>query len=247
MIRPEQDPIVSDARGWSWPGLFQDSRRDLKLGTHGQPSSTAVDGARARTGDGRRLTGDDEVQTATAGPPPIVRQQGLAPTIPVPAGHPAGTSKTGAVQASAAGGLRTWLIGAVILALALFHAAPHFADWFGDPRLVLATRLGVLPFGQALTAAASGWLWEPTWVWLGATALRLRALQRLGRDPVGGVTLVLIALIFQTAVWLFMAPKAGAPGILGAEQSALLLMLFVEGAIVLGLYGLTGRGSSTRS
>ena len=247
MIRPDQDPIVSVARGWSWPGLFRGSSRDLDLGPEGQPSSAAVEGARARTGDGRLLTGDDEVKAATAGPPPLVRQQGPAQTISDSAGQPVGTLKTEAVQAAAQGGRRAWLIGAVILALALFHAAPHLADWFGDPRLVLAKRLAVLPFGQALTVAASGWLWEPAWVWLGATALRLRALQRLGRDPAGGVTLALIALLFQTGVWLVIGPKAGDPGTIGAEQSALLVMLFVEGAIVLCLYGLTGRGSSARS
>ena len=253
MIRPDQDPIVSDARGWSWPGLFRGSSRDLNLGTHGHPVATPVDGSRARTGDGRPLTSPD---SAAASEPQARRDNAkdqkpasgapsaASPQKPARTGQQDGAPVAASVQTSAVGGLHSPLIGAVILAIAVFHAAPHLADWLGEPREVLAERLFTLPFAEFLIRAASGWLWEPTWVWLGATALRLRALQRLARDPGGGVTLALIALIFQTGVWLFSELKIGDPGIDAVEQSALTLMLFVEGVVLLCLYGLTRRRTS---
>jgi hypothetical protein len=255
MIRPDQDPIVSDAHRWSWPRLGggPGRGRDLNLGTHGQPAATPVDGSRARTGDGRPLTSPD---AAAASQPQARRDKAkgqkpasgarspASPQKPARTGQQDGVPVAASVQASAVGGLRTLLIGAVILAIALFHAAPHLADWLGDPRQVLAERLFTLPFAEFLIRAASGWLWEPTWVWLGATALRLRALQRLARDPGGAVTLALIALIFQTGVWLFSELTIGDPGIHSVEQSALTVMLFVEGAVILCLYSLTGRRTS---
>jgi len=253
MTRPDQDPIVSDAPRWSWPGAGHGRNRDLNLGTHGQPAATPVDGSRARTGDGRPLTTPDAAAASQPqARPDRARDQkpasgapsAASPQKPARTGQQDGAPVAASVQTSAAGGLQSLLIGGVILAIALFHAAPHLADWLGDPRQVLAERLFTLPFAEFLVRAASGWLWEPTWVWLGATALRLRALQRLGRDPGGAVTLALIALAFQTGVWLFSALKVGEPDVLAAEQSALTVMLVVEGVVILCLYGLTGRRTS---
>ncbi|MDB5468808.1 MAG: hypothetical protein JWR84_368 [Caulobacter sp.] len=131
-------------------------------------------------------------------------------------------------------GWKPWVIGPVVLAFALFHVAPHLADLIGEPRTVLAG-LRVLPFGDTLRNAASGWLWEPLWVGLGAMALRLRALQRMFRDPPSAVMMALIAVVFETAFWLFMGlKKTGAYS--PAEASALILMLKIEGGAILGLF-----------
>lgn len=138
---------------------------------------------------------------------------------------------------------KPWVIGPVVLAFALFHVAPHLADMAGDPRAVLDRLFAPLPFGDALSRAAAGWLWEPVWVWLGAMALRLRALQRMFRDPPGAVIMALIAVAFETGFWIFMGrgqTGAWSP----AEASALILMLKIEGAVMLGLVFLflpTGR------
>jgi hypothetical protein len=129
---------------------------------------------------------------------------------------------------------KPWVIGPVVLAFALFHVAPHLADMAGEPRAVLGSLFGPLPFGDTLRGAAAGWLWEPVWVWLGAMALRLRALQRMVRDPPGAVTMALIAVAFETGFWVFMGrgqTGAWSP----AEASALILMLKIEGAVMLGL------------
>lgn len=137
---------------------------------------------------------------------------------------------------------KPWVIGPVVLAVTLFHVAPQLADWIGEPRAVLAG-LKVLPFGETLSAAAAGWLWEPLWVSLGAMALRLRALQRMFRDPPQAVMMALIAGLFEGAFWIFMGLKqtgAYSP----AEASALILMLKIEGGAILGLFFLfapTGR------
>jgi hypothetical protein len=129
---------------------------------------------------------------------------------------------------------KLWVIGPVVLAFALLHIAPHLADWAGEPRAELA-RLAVLPFGDTLRNAAAGWLWEPLWVALGAMALRLRALQRMFRDPPGAIMMALIATVFEGAFWIFMGLKhtgAYSP----AEASALILLLKIEGGAMLGLF-----------
>lgn len=129
---------------------------------------------------------------------------------------------------------KPWIIGPVVLAFALFHVAPHLADLIGEPRAVLA-RLTMLPFGETLRDATGGWLWEPLWVGLGAMALRLRALQRMVRDPPSAVMMALIAAVFETAFWIFMGlKKTGAYS--PAEASALILMLKIEGGAILGLF-----------
>ncbi len=129
---------------------------------------------------------------------------------------------------------RLWIIGPVVLVFALFHVAPHLADLAGEPRSVLARLMGPLPWGETLSNAAGGWLWEPTWVWLGAMALRLRTLQRMFRDPPGAAAMALIAVVFETGFWIFMGLKqTNAYG--PAEASALILMLKIEGAAMLGL------------
>lgn len=129
---------------------------------------------------------------------------------------------------------KPWVIGPVILALALFHISPHLANWIGEPRAELA-RLTLLPFGDTLRDAAAGWLWEPLWVALGAMALRLRALQRMFRDPPSAVMMALIAAVFEAGFWIFMGlKKTGAYS--PAEASALILMLKIEGGVILGLF-----------
>jgi hypothetical protein len=139
-------------------------------------------------------------------------------------------------------GWKPWVIGPVVLSFCLFHVAPHLADLAGEPRAVLAG-LKALPFGETLQNAAAGWLWEPVWVWLGAMALRLRALQRVFRDPPSALMMALIAAVFEGGFWVFMGLKqtgAYSP----AEAAALILMLKIEGAAVLGLFLLfapTGR------
>ena len=129
---------------------------------------------------------------------------------------------------------KPWIIGPVVLAFALFHIAPHLATLIGEPRAVLAG-LRVLPWGETLQNAAGGWRWEPVWVALAAMALRLRALQRMFRDPPQAVMMALIAAIFEAAFWIFMGlKKTGAYS--PAEASALILMLKIEGAAILGLF-----------
>lgn len=164
---------------------------------------------RLRDGLGRNLRGE---ATETATPPPADEE----PDRRKPAGW------------------RPWVIGPVVLALALFHIAPQVAGWLGEPRAELA-RLTPLPFGETLRDAAAGWLWEPLWVALGAMALRLRALQRMFRDPPSAVMMALIAAVFEGAFWIFMGLKqtgAYSP----AEASALILMLKIEAGVILGLF-----------
>lgn len=163
-----------------------------------------------------------EAARREAPPPPPVEEQGLA-SIPL--------------------SWKPWVIGPIVLAFGLFHVAPHLADMAGEPRAVLGGLFGPLPYGDTLSNAAAGWLWEPVWVWLGAMALRLRALQRMFRDPPGAIMMALIAAAFETGFWIFMGLKqtgAYSP----AEASALILMLKIEGGVVLGLFFLfapTGR------
>ena len=185
-----------------------------------------VDGAppgpfeRLRDGLGRSVRGEAAPELAVA--TPAAQAPGAA------AAEPADE------DAGAAASWKPWVIGPVVLACALFHLAPHLADMAGEPHAVLGGLFGSLPFGDTLSKAAAGWLWEPVWVWLGAMALRLRALQRMFRDPPGAVMMALIAAAFETGFWVFMGLKqtgAWSP----AEASALILMLKIEGAVMLGL------------
>lgn len=131
-------------------------------------------------------------------------------------------------------GWRPWVIGPVVLALALFHIAPQLAHLLGPAHQVLGG-LTVLPLGDTLSDAARGWLWEPLWVALGAMALRLRALQRMFRDPPSAVVMALIAAVFEGAFWVFMGLKRTGD-YSPAEAAALILMLKIEGGAILGLF-----------
>ncbi|MCE3288284.1 MAG: hypothetical protein K0R83_296 [Caulobacter sp.] len=199
-----RDPVVDG----SPPGPFERFRDGLGRSVRSEAAPELMAGTPAA-----QAPGPEEGPDLAAPPPQTDDDAGLA-SIPA--------------------SWKPWVIGPLVLAFALFHVAPHLADMAGDPRAVLGRLFGPLPFGDTLGGAAAGWLWEPVWVWLGAMALRLRALQRMVRDPPGAVTMALIAVAFETGFWVFMGrgqTGAWSP----AEASALILMLKIEGAVMLGL------------
>lgn len=219
-----KDPIVDGPE----PGPFERLRDGLGRSVRGEPAPEVTLGAPApakapqaqpasddpEIAELERMEAQEAAERAAPPPKPADEDEGLA-SIPL--------------------SWKPWVIGPVVLAFALFHVAPHLADLAGEPRAVLAGFKGALPFGDTIAAAAAGWLWEPVWVWLGAMALRLRALQRMFRDPPGAIMMALIAAAFEAGFWIFMGLKqtgAYTP----AEAAALILLLKIEGAAVLGLF-----------
>lgn len=149
-------------------------------------------------------------------------------------------------QAGAPAPWKRFLVTVVLLAACLFHALPHVARMGGlvnadDARGLLVSLADYIPIvggfdaAQWLVPAASGWLWQPFAAAFGAVVLRLVALNVAGRDPIGAIWIGVVALIVDTATWLFMGMKlqgAYTP----AEAAALVTLLEVEAGALLVLF-----------
>jgi len=149
-------------------------------------------------------------------------------------------------QTGAPAAWKRFLVTVVLLAACLFHALPHVARMGGlvsadDARGLLVSLADYIPIvggfdaAQWLVPAASGWLWQPLVAAFGAVVLRLVALNVAARDPMGAIWIAFVALIIDTATWLFMGLKLqGAYS--AAEAAALIAMLKVEGFALLALF-----------
>jgi hypothetical protein len=164
-----------------------------------------------RTGDGRAVTDEQ------AGPPPTQARRPVIPARPVATGWP------------------VWLSAVVLLLFLGFHLFAGTARFLGEPASVLNRILSPLPFGQLLAAAAIGWTWLPGWAVIGATALRVRALGQMLRNPLNGAAMALLACLFEAGMWLFAGRgRTPAPG----ETAAMAWVLALEIAVLVSLVAL---------
>ena len=130
-----------------------------------------------------------------------------------------------AYQATSRPGLLGGLAPPVIGLLAVFHASPHVSLFAGLSDL-LFDLLGGLPFGDLLAPAAQAWSFEPFWVWAGALALRVIAINAAKTSVMGALGLALAAFLLDAGTWLVMGSG-------GEGQGPLATLLLVEGAILL--------------
>lgn len=135
-----------------------------------------------------------------------------------------------AFQATSRPGVLNGLIPPVIGVLALFHASPHIGDFVGLADLLFSLAAS-LPFGDLLSPAARAWSFEPFWVWAGALALRVMAMNAAKKSVMGALTLAVVAFLLEAGAWVVLA--SGREG-----QGPLASLLLVEGAILLLPLGL---------
>lgn len=208
----DSDGIVSRPPRWQWPWGHP---RDVRIDSGPRVENSSVEAPEAPRFPGfRRPT-----------PPRFQRLSG---------------------QAGAPAPWKRFLVTVVLLAACLFHALPHVARMGGlvsaaDARGLLVSLADYIPIvgdfdaAQWLVPAASGWLWQPLAAAFGAVVVRLVALNIAWRDPTGAIWIGFVALIIDTATWLFMGLKlqgAYSP----AEAAALVTLLKVEGGALLVLF-----------
>lgn len=139
-------------------------------------------------------------------------------------------ARSPAFQTTTRPGVLNNLIPPVVGVLALFHASAHIGDFVGLADL-LFSMASQLPFGDLLSPAARAWSFEPSWVWIGALALRLMAMSAAKKSVMGALTLAVVAFLLEAGAWVVLGSNRE-----GQEPLATLLLL--EGAILLIPLGL---------
>jgi hypothetical protein len=131
-----------------------------------------------------------------------------------------------AFQAARRPGILNGLVPPLIGLLAVFHAAPHVGDFIGLADLLFSFA-GSLPFGELLAPAAQAWSFEPDWVWGGALALRVMAMNAAKTSVIGALTLAVAAFLLEAGAWVVLGSSREGQGPLAS-------LLLVEGALLLG-------------
>lgn len=204
-----RDPLISGPPKFRWPW---DRAKDVDIGDRNRVSSDSID-----------------------------RPAGFSiPGFKAPAG--VGFGRRGGTGAPA--GWKIILVRLAVIGAVAYHAAPALA-WATGPvggRQLLDIFGRLIPdvagvdVGYWYATGGAAWFWQPGLVIVGALLLRLAAFNSASRDPVGAIWIAATALVLDLITWLAIGLKLWGTAYSPAEGAALITLLKVEGAALLGLF-----------
>lgn len=209
-MNSDRDPLISGPERWRWPW---DRAKDVHIGDRARVSSDAVDRP-----DGFRL-----------------------PRIRV---GPARDLQRVFGERGAPAAWRVMVVRLAVIAAVAYHAAAGLSWVTGpeDARVTLAfigklvPHIGGVDVGHWLALGGAAWSWQPKAAVVGALLLRLVAFNTAARDPIGGIWMAVMALAIDAATWVFVGRNLGGMAYSPAEGAALVTLLKVEAAVLLGLF-----------